>query len=154
MQFSLAFIVDALFVMRYNIYMMKDKYRRMNTSVSMVNYHIVMCPRYRRKIFLIDGLEDRFKELVDQICRRNSFNIIALECDIDHVHLFVNVPPSTSPADVVRIIKANTAHPLMNEFEQLSKMPNLWTRSYFVSTADEVSTETIKRYVEMQKRHG
>lgn len=62
-------------------------------TVSMVNYHLVFCPRYRRKIFLMDGLESRFKELVAQICEQNDIRILAMECHIDHCHLFVNVPP-------------------------------------------------------------
>ena len=120
----------------------------------MVNYHIVMCPRYRRKIFLIEGLEDRFKELVNQICEHNDFVIIALECDVDHVHLFVNVPPTISAADVVRIVKTNTSRVLIREFFASNKTTQLWTRSYFASTAGEVSSETIKRYVEMQKKRS
>ena len=131
---------------------MNKDYRRKSTSVSMVNYHLVFCPRYRRKIFLIEGVEARFKELVRQICERNDFDILALECQIDHIHLFVNVPPTYSPADVVKVIKANTARPLMDEFAALSQMPHLWTRSYFASTAGDVSSETIKRYIEAQKK--
>lgn len=133
---------------------MDNKYRRKRTSVSMVNYHLIFCPRYRRKIFLIDGLEDRFKELVAQICEQNDFVIIALECDKDHCHLFVNVPPDISPADAVRIIKTNTARVLLKEFKDFSTTQNLWTRSYFVSTAGDVSSDTIKKYVEAQKTRG
>ena len=70
---------------------MKTNYRHRKTSVSMVNYHLVFCPRYRRKIFLIEGLEARFKELVIQICERNDFELLAMECDKDHCHIFVNV---------------------------------------------------------------
>lgn len=143
-------ILVFLYVVFYNIHMEKQ-YRRKNTSVSMINYHLVFCPRYRRKIFLIDGLEARFKELVVQICKQNQFDILALECQIDHCHLFVNVPPDISAARVVQIIKANTARVLLKEFSTLSRMPNLWTRSYFASTAGDVSSETIKRYIEMQK---
>lgn len=133
---------------------MNNEYCHKATSVSMINYHIVFCPRYRRKIFLIDGLEDRFKELVAQICERNDFKLIALECDKDHCHLFVNTPPTFSAADVVRIVKANTARVLLKEFKAFAKTQNLWTRSHFVSTAGNVSSETIRRYVESQKKHG
>ena len=117
----------------------------------MINYHFVFCPRYRRKIFLIDGVETRFKELVSLICEKNGFNIIAIECDKDHCHLFLNCSPTDSPAAVMRTIKTNTAKALIKEFDALNKMKNLWTRSYFVSTAGDVSAATIKRYVEAQK---
>ena len=120
----------------------------------MINYHFVFCPRYRRKIFLIDGVEARFKELMHQICETNDMEILAMECHIDHCHLFINVPPKMSPADVMRLIKANTTSQLREEFEELSKCPTIWTRSYFVSTAGDVSSETIREYVESQKTRG
>ena len=129
-----------------------NEYRRNRTNVSMVNYHIIFCPRYRRKIFLVDGVEERFKELVKEICERNDFSLIALECDKDYCHIFVNVPPTFSAAEVVKVIKMNTGRVLRREFEALSRMPNMWTRSYFVSTAGNVSSETIRKYVENQKK--
>ena len=130
---------------------MKQGYRRTNTTVFMINYHFVFCPRYRRKIFLIDGLESRFKEEVVKICEQNSMTILAMECHIDHVHLFVNTLPSVSPADIMRIIKTNTARVLLSEYSAVLRSPTLWTRSYFVSTAGNVSSDTIQRYVETQK---
>jgi putative transposase len=130
---------------------MKKEYRRTATTVSMVNYHFVFCPRYRRKIFLIDGVEPRFKELVHQICEQNDIVILALECHIDHCHLFVNCPPNLSPADVMRLVKTNVAAALLREVKEFSRVQNLWTRSYFVSTAGDVSNATIQQYVESQK---
>lgn len=133
---------------------MDNEYKKRNTSVSMINYHLIFCPRYRRKIFLIDGVEARFKELVHQICEQNDFEILALECQVDHVHLFINVPPTISATKAVQIIKSNTARALRSEFEEFSKTKQLWTRSYFASTAGVVSAETIQHYIEMQKKRG
>lgn len=130
---------------------MEKKYRRTATTVSMVNYHFVFCPRVRRKIYLIDGLEVRFKELVTQICEEHKIDILAMECHIDHCHLFVNAPPSISPADIMKYVKGHTARVLNSEFDYVLKSGRLWTRSYFVSTAGEVSNATIQRYVETQK---
>lgn len=132
---------------------MDKKYRRTATTVSMVNYHFVFCPRYRRKIFLIDGLEARFKALVAQICEQNDIEILAMECHIDHCHLFVNAPPSLSPSNIMKLIKGTTGAALKKEFFQ-TKRPQVWTRSYFVSTAGDVSSDTIQRYVEQQKTRG
>ena len=128
------------------------KTRHSNTTVSMINYHFVFCPRYRRKIFLINGVEDRLKELIIDICVKNNLDIIALECDVDHIHLFVNSTPTLSPSEIMKIIKGGTSHQIRSEFTKLSGMPSLWTRSFFVSTAGEVSSETIKHYVENQKK--
>lgn len=138
--------------MWYNGYMEK-KYRHTATTVSMVNYHFVFCPRYRRKIFLIDGLEARFKELVNQICEQNEIEILAIECHIDHCHLFVNAPPTLSPADIMKLVKGTTGSILKKEFFA-SANARVWTRSYFVSTAGDVSSATIERYVKEQKTRG
>jgi len=131
---------------------MENKYRKTKTTVSMINYHFVFCPRYRRKIFLIEGVEKHFKELVNTISKEMNLEIIALECDIDHVHLFINAKPTISPSKIMHHLKGKTSRIIRKEFDELNKMPSLWTRSYFVSTAGEVSSETIKKYVENQKK--
>ena len=130
---------------------MKNEYRHTNTTVSLINYHFVFCPRYRRKIFLIKRVEERFKELVDEKCKKLNIKIIAIECDKDHVHIFLNCIPTQSPTNIMQYIKGYTSKILRKEFEQLAKMPSLWTRSFFVSTAGNVCSETIKKYVENQK---
>ena len=126
-------------------------HRRTKTTVSMINYHFVFCPRYRRKIFDIPGVERRFKELTAAVCRENEFRILAMECHHDHVHIFLNVLPQYSPSEVMKIVKGATSRELRDEFPRLSKMPSLWTRSFYCSTAGEVSSETIRKYIETQK---
>lgn len=81
-----------------------------------------------------------------------DIEIIAIECDKDHTHIFLNSLPTLSPSDIMQNIKDYTSKILIEEFIELSKMPSLWTRSYFVSTAGNVCSETIKKYVENQKR--
>jgi putative transposase len=130
---------------------MKNIYRHTNTTVSLINYHFVFCPRYRRKIFLIPNVEERFKHMVNFVCNEMEINIIAIECDKDHVHMFLNCLPILSPSDIMQKIKGVSSRVLRDEFPQFKKMPSLWTRSYFVSTAGNVSSETIKKYVEEQK---
>jgi len=128
-----------------------NEYRRTKTTVSLINYHFVFCPRYRRKIFLIPNVEERFKTLVKYICKEAEIEILAIECDKDHVHMFLNCLPTLSPSDIVQRIKGLTSKSLREEFPELMKMHSLWTRSYFVSTAGNVCSETIKKYVENQK---
>ena len=131
-----------------------DKYRRTRTTVSMLNYHFVFCPRYRRKVFLIDGLEEYFKSLVVQICGQNDVDILAMECHIDHCHLFVSLPPTMSPSGFMQMLKSNTSGALRDKFSDYLKSPTLWTRNFFVSTADDISSETINQYVLSQKTRG
>ena len=129
-----------------------NEYRRTKTTISFINYHFVFCPRYRRKIFLIPNVEERFKECVKCVCDEMEIEIIAIECDKDHTHMFLNCLPTLSPADIMQKIKGKTSKLLREEFKELQKMPSLWTRSYFVSTEGNVSSEAIKRYVENQKK--
>lgn len=131
-----------------------DEYRKTKTTISLLNYHFIFCPRYRRKIFLRTDVEERFKQLVHEICDGLEIVIMALECDKDHAHLFLNAPPTFSPADIMAKIKGVTSKRLREEFPHLQHLPSLWTRSYFVSTAGNVSSETIKQYVENQKKRN
>lgn len=103
------------------------------------------------KIFLIPKVEQRFKTLVNEKCKELKIEIIAIECDKDHVHMFLNYLPTQCPSDIMQHIKGFTSKTLREEFNILRKMPNLWTRSYFISTAGNVCSETIKKYVENQK---
>ena len=144
------YILEIYLQMWYYI-SMKNEYRHTKTTVSLINYHCVFCPRYRRKIFNIPGVEQRFKELTIAECDKCDIEVLALECHIDHVHIFLSVLPSMSIPDIMRQIKGATSLRLREEFPQLKAMPSLWTRSYFVSTAGNVSSETIKWYVDTQK---
>lgn len=97
-------------------------------------------------------LDERLKELIQQYVPTLDCEILALETDRDHVHLFINCPPTIAPYQVIQRIKGHTSHELRSEFPWLkTKLPSLWTRSYFVSTAGSVSGDTIRRYIDAQK---
>lgn len=130
---------------------MRNEYKHTKTTVSLIHYHFVFCPRYRRKIFNIDGVEQRFKELTATECEKHGIEILAMECHADHVHMFVSALPTMGIPTIMQRIKGATSVELRKEFPRLKAMPSLWTRSYFVSTAGNVSSETIKWYVDTQK---
>ena len=115
----------------------------------MVNYHIVFCPKYRRKL-LVGKVKERLNEIVDEVSKENNWTIISREIMPDHVHLFVSADPNTKPEIVVKRFKGRSSRYLRKEFRELLKMPTLWTRSYFLSTAGNVSASTIKKYIEQQ----
>ena len=124
-------------------------YNHKRTSVTMVNYHIVFCPKYRRKL-LVGKVKERLNEIVDEVSKENNWTIISREIMPDHVHLFVSADPNTKPEIVVKRFKGRSSRYLRKEFRELLKMPTLWTRSYFLSTAGNVSASTIKKYIEQQ----
>ncbi len=133
---------------------MKQEYRRTKKTVSLINYHFVFCPRYRRKIFLNQKVEQRFKEIVHEVCTEQEIEILAIECDKDHTHMFLNALPQISPSQIMAKIKGVSSRILRQEFKHLKHMPSLWTRSFFVSTAGNVSNDTIKKYIDEQKTRG
>lgn len=127
-----------------------SEYRHESNAVSLLNYHFVWIPK-RRKSVLIGDIARRLEEIIYDVVNENRWVIIALEIMPDHVHLFINVKPTDAPADIMRKIKGRASHHLRKEFPQLLKLPTLWTPSYFVSTAGNVCTETVKRYISQQK---
>ena len=132
-------------------------FRYMNTNrsaaVSTMTYHFVFCPRYRRKVFLIDGLRDRFTALTVQICAQNDIDLIDLECGQDYCRMLVHAPPRLGPADVMRLVKRGTGAILRQEFLP-GKCPQLWTRDYFVSGADEIPPDVLEQYLKTLPKRG
>jgi putative transposase len=93
----------------------------------------------------------RLSELIAEVVKALDCEILAQEIMPDHIHLFLNCPPNIAPDQIMFRIKGYSSRILRKEFAALARMPSMWTRSYFVSTAGNVSSETIKRYIENQK---
>jgi putative transposase len=125
-------------------------YRHKKTSVFLINYHFVWCPKRRRKV-LIGPVEKGLRRLIQEQADLLDTEIVALEIMPDHVHLFLHCPPSLAPDDIMFHIKGSTSRELRQAYPHLARMDSLWTRSYFCSTAGNVSCETIRRYIETQK---
>lgn len=129
---------------------MADNYRHKKSSVSLINYHFVWTPKRRRKV-LVGDVERRLKDLIYETAANLDCEVLAIEVMPDHVHLFLSCPPSLAPDQVMFRIKGYLSRVLRQEFPHLLKMSSMWTRSYFVSTAGNVSSETIKKYIAQQK---
>jgi putative transposase len=127
------------------------EYQRDEHRVHLIVYHLIWCPR-RRKAILIGQVKDRCQQLIEDKCKEQGWLMLALAIQPDHIHVCVRVWPSDSAADVVKALKGVTSFHLRKEFREVtSKLPSLWTRSYFASTAGNVSKETIQHYIEAQK---
>lgn len=114
-------------------------------------FHVVWCPKYRRRV--LDGpVEARLKELVREVADEKGAWIVALEVMPDHVHLLVEVDPQYGVHRLVKAVKGRTSRVLREEFPTLkSRLPTLWTNSYFVATTGGAPPAAVKRYVEQQK---
>lgn len=127
------------------------EYQRDEHRVHLVVYHLIWCPK-RRKSVLVGDIKTRCAQLIEQKCAEKGWTILELAIQPDHLHLFVRAWPTDSPATMVKELKGITSFTLRREFASvLTKLPSLWTRSYFVSTAGAVSAETIARFIEAQK---
>jgi putative transposase len=116
-----------------------------------LNYHIIFCPKRRRRI-LVGPVRDRLETLLRETAEEISVGIVALEVMPDHVHLLASAQPSHAPNQIIARLKGKSSRILRLEFPHLLKMPSLWMRSFFVSTAGMVSSATIQRYIEMQRK--
>ena len=129
----------------------RPRYARNAGAVFSLKYHIVWCPKYRRPV-LVPPVDARLKQILGAVASEHGFTVHMLEVMPDHVHMFVESDPTRSVAEIVNRFKGVSSRVLRQEFRHLrSRLPTLWSRSYFVATVGTVSEATIRRYIEAQK---
>ncbi len=127
------------------------EYKSNNNIVYSCKYHVVWCPKYRRKV-LVGAIAERLKELIEIRCSEINAEILEMEIMPDHVHLLIEVDPQFGINQAIRSIKGFSSHSLRNEFPTLkTRLPTLWTNSYFVSTVGGAPLEVIKQYIQNQE---
>jgi putative transposase len=115
-----------------------------------LGYHLVWCPKYRRPV-LMGAVRDRCRELIRAKAKEHGWQLVSLQVLPDHVHLFVKAAPTDTPAYIANQFKGVTSRHLRAEFASLrSRLPTLWSRSYFIASAGAVSAETVKQYIDTQ----
>jgi putative transposase len=130
---------------------MDQRYAKNSGAVFSLKYHVAWCPKYRRPV-LVDAVEHRLRELLAEKSDELGMTVHALEVMPDHVHLFVESDPTHCVAEIVNRLKGYTSRVLRDEFPSLrSRLPTLWSRSYFASSIGHVSAATIERYIVDQK---
>ena len=115
----------------------------------MLKYHLIWIPRRRRKV-LVEAVADRLQALLCEKAEELCVEIERLAIRPDHLHMFVNAPPSLAVSQLVYRFKGYTSRILRREFPHLRKMPSMWTTAYFASTAGRVSEATIQKYIQAQ----
>jgi putative transposase len=128
------------------------EYKSNNNIVFSCKYHIVWCPKYRRKV-LIDEVEIRLKEIIYQIAKELRVEIIEMETDKDHIHILAEIDPQFGVMNFIKKAKGRSSRLLRDEFHHLrTKLPTLWTNSSFISTVGGAPLEVVKQYIENQQR--
>lgn len=131
--------------------MVSKRWTCSRTTVYNIGYHLIWCPKYRREV-LEGDIENRLKELLLEKADEIGITIEKMEIPPDHVHLFVKSTPTSSPHWIVQQLKGYSSRILRQEFSELkSRLPTLWTRSYYCESVGHISEDTIKKYIEEQK---
>lgn len=129
-----------------------EECRSNNNVVYSCRYHVVWCPKYRRRV-LVAPIDVRLKQIVDDVCDETNSEMIEIEVMPDHVHLLVGCDPQFGIHRLVRAIKGRASRLLRDEFPKLkSRLPSLWTNSYFVCTVGDAPLAVIRQYIEDQKK--
>ena len=124
--------------------MSKNRWTTSKTTVYNLGYHIIFCPKYRREV-LTGKIEQRLKQLFLEKANELEIEIQDLTIMPDHVHLFIKADPTLAPHYIVRQLKGYSAKILREEFPELkSRLPSLWTRSYYVESVGHISEDTIR----------
>lgn len=128
-----------------------SKYHTSAHLIYNCKYHVIFCPKYRRKV-LVDGVDARLKSIFLDTAARHCFTITDLEVMPDHVHLLIDCNPRYGIMQCVKDLKRESASQIKKDFPHLtSRLPNIWTRSTFIATVGSVSLDVVKRYIENQK---
>ena len=137
--------------MLYTIPMNKSSYKSSRHVYYSCKYHLVWCPKYRRKV-LSEPIAARLAEIIHEVCAEQQAEVVSLEIMPDHVHLLVECDPQFGIHRLVRHLKGRSSRLLRQEFPELTRrLPTLWTNSYFVSTVGGAPLSVIKQYIENQK---
>lgn len=126
------------------------QYRSTRKAVFSVKYHVIWCPKYRRRV-LGGAAELRLKQIIGEVVTEFGGMVIEVETMPDRVHLLVELPPQVAVCKLVQIMKGRSSRRLRQEFPHLARMKCLWAPSWFVSTVGGAPLEVVRRYVENQK---
>lgn len=145
--------IELYSVSRYTAYMgAMDEIKSNNSVAYRCHYHVVWCPKYRRRV-ITGAVDARLKEIIREVCAERCCEIVEMETMPDHVHLLISVDPQYGVHRLVKQIKGRSSRLLRQEFPTLkSRLPTLWTNSYFVATVGGTTLDAIKQYVENQRR--
>jgi len=125
--------------------------KRASHAVYDTVYHLVWCPKYRKKIFSDEAVRERAEQLIKEISEEYGIEVEEMEVAIDHVHILVSFPPKLLIGDVVRIIKSVSARELFREFPRIKKRlwaGELWEDGYFARTVgDRMTRQIIDKYI-------
>ena len=129
-----------------------SRWKTSTTAIFNLSYHLIWFPKYRRKV-LVGEIQERLTSLLKDKCKELGVELVESNIQPDHVHLFVRTNPIQSPQQIVCGLKGYTSRILRKEFPSLrTRLPTLWTRSYYVDSVGKLNEYTIRKYIQEQDK--
>jgi len=132
---------------------MKYKLDKSCHSVYALQYHLVQCVKYRRKVFDNERIVDFLKQKIHEISQTFDVDVLCIECDKDHFHMIFKAKPTLNIPKYLNAIKTITSREIRRKFPEVKKKlwkGMFWSRSYFLATTGQVTLDVLKKYVESQ----
>lgn len=128
--------------------------KRNSNAVYLLNYHLILVVKYRKKVFTNDEIVERTKELMRKISAENDVEIINQECGDDHIHLMISTKPTTQLTKYVNLLKGHSARALRKEYDFSDVLygDSFWSDSYYLATCGNISLDTLYNYIDNQRK--
>lgn len=128
--------------------------KRNSNAVYLLNYHLILVVKYRKKVFTDDNIVERTKELMRKISAENDVEILNQECGDDHIHLMISAKPTTQLTKYVNLLKGHSARALRKEYDFSDVLygDSFWSDSYYLATCGNVSLDTLYNYIDNQRK--
>lgn len=128
--------------------------KRNSNAVYLLNYHLILVVKYRKKVFTNDEIVERTKELMRKISAENNVEVINQECGDDHIHLMISTKPTTQLTKYVNLLKGHSARALRKEYDFSDVLygDSFWSDSYYLATCGNVSLDTLYNYIDNQRK--
>jgi putative transposase len=134
---------------------MNTQYNKTRHASFLLNYHFIWIPKYRKSFLNDDNIKTIILDSLKELSEKHDFQILETEIMPDHIHLFISAIPKYSPAQLINIIKGTTGKRILEQHPQYrTRSGSIWTRSYFVASAGNISSDTIKNYIQSQTKSG
>ncbi len=134
---------------------MAYKFDKNAHSIYALTYHLVQCIKYRRKVLDFPEIIDELKQRTHNLAESYGIEIIAIETDLDHLHILFKAKPQTDLIKFINNWKSATSKSLRNKFQEQIKnrlWKNVfWSGSYCLITTGQVTLDQVKKYVESQR---
>ena len=126
-----------------------------NHSVFLLNYHLVLVTKYRRKV-INEAISDRLKEIFEKICKIYNMKVIEWNHNVDHIHILFKGHPKSEISKFINSYKSASSRLIKKEYPEIKEKlwkEYFWSRSFCLLTTGGAPIEVIRKYIEKQNEN-